>query len=199
MADEREETTGNATEVAAAEQRRAGLSRRALLRGATAAVPTILTLKSGTALAVASSHIAATDRAPPFNGHYATLDTTGDTDGSPYEYRGRDVWYLPADGLYVDVSDLDENQKKHLLEQSQTIPLPGVPILGAGEICDRAGDTTEGLATFAQVKQVIKQNGTVEYFSLGKIQPPQCAYLSMSSWHSINASGQVLSDDLPFI
>ena len=55
MTDERDPSSGDASQGVTAGQEPVSVSRRMLLRGATAAVPTILTLQSGAALANSSN------------------------------------------------------------------------------------------------------------------------------------------------
>jgi hypothetical protein len=74
MADELDETIGSAAGVARAEQRPATISRRVVLRGASVAVPTILTLSGGSAAAAAMTSAALiTASAKPEGNNYLCL------------------------------------------------------------------------------------------------------------------------------
>jgi hypothetical protein len=68
MAENRDDTTGSAVQDTAAELR-SGVTRRAVLRGASAAVPTILTLNAGSAAAMSSAALITASNAPEGNNY----------------------------------------------------------------------------------------------------------------------------------
>jgi hypothetical protein len=84
--DERMTTEANEVPVKAPADAPANASRRALLRGASAALPTILTLHSGAALARSSNLMGTVDsasRAKTQNGQIQCLDRASAVDGTP--------------------------------------------------------------------------------------------------------------------
>lgn len=88
------------------------ISRRALLRGAATAVPTILTLHSGAALANASNLMIGGSSGQNNTGtrvdinapqdHYACLATTGQTSGNYNFIDGNPVTLVPANVQFKD-------------------------------------------------------------------------------------------------
>jgi hypothetical protein len=100
MSDEREEATDQATFVAAVEQRPAILSRRAILRGASAAVPTILTLSSGSVVATAMTSAALiTPSTTPEGNNYLCL--------SQEVFAGTESGKYVIDPAFVPLEDAD--------------------------------------------------------------------------------------------
>jgi hypothetical protein len=68
MAENRDDTIGTAVQDTA-DELRGGVTRRAVLRGATAAVPTILTLNAGSAAAMTSAALITPSNAPEGNNY----------------------------------------------------------------------------------------------------------------------------------
>jgi hypothetical protein len=90
---------------AAASPATAALSRRALLRGATIAAPTILTLYSGAALARSSNLIGAAPSSTAENNKYRCLDTS-----SVYQTEKRYVYDL-GDNPMAHVTRISADKK----------------------------------------------------------------------------------------
>lgn len=95
----------------AAPARSPAISRRALLRGASAAVPTIMTLQSGAALAQSSNLVGFGNAGADIDGKYHCLDATGvpltngkaDIGNPPHAHVQRiseREWYRDANGQY---------------------------------------------------------------------------------------------------
>jgi hypothetical protein len=111
MTDQTDKTSSPPVEDVAAQSGSAapaGISRRDVLRGATVAVPTILTLHSGTALAVASSTCRMSASNPPaqIGDNFIYLDTTGKV-GPVYDISGAaNAKAVPVFYEYVSTDDL---------------------------------------------------------------------------------------------
>jgi hypothetical protein len=165
---------------------RAGISRRAVLHGATAAVPTILTLKSGAAVAATSNLVTASANPGTTNNQYVALNTTGQS-GPAYDYTNGEALLIPV-ALYVDDRDLSDAQRTDLINGKEVKDLTRV--LTADKLC------TNQRVRYYQVSKRDAGSGNVFYKLIKSDYVPQCAYLSVTAWASVSTSQQVTATPL---
>ena len=130
MTDQRDEAGQEPNAAGGAHpETRPGVSRRTLLRGATVALPTVLTLNSGAALALSSFKLTASATPGKIETNYVCLDTT-DLSGPPYPIEDKAyITGVPDAYGYVDINRLqgidlnDSNAVANEIKRAGIVPI----------------------------------------------------------------------------
>lgn len=167
----------------------AGISRRDVLRGATVAVPTILTLHSGTALAVASTSSKVSASATPgrVGDNYVCLDTTGQV-GPAYDVtNGARAKAVPVVYEYVSTDDLLGVDLTKPSEITEAIRVKRIRPLRADELCrSRATNYVPVVKKGPKKYEPVQRDGGVFIARM-----PSAANLSAIAYNSTSASGKL--------
>jgi hypothetical protein len=183
MTEQRGKTKGQTADGAAGSvtiepETTASLSRRALLKGATVAAPTILTLHGGAALAAASNMVTATTNPQPYMDHYIALDTTGQG-GPAYSTDGAKAYAIPKGQLYVEASVLSgvtaPGQWKQKIKDARKFT--------ASELCSGTASSYIPVTSDDEPLLVAGQPKIVNL--------PRCAYLSAVAFTSLDAAKRI--------
>lgn len=176
--------TGRVTGVDAFGETGKGISRRAVLRGgASAAVPIILTLNSGTALAMSSHYVSASRTGEPVEDRFVCMDTQGQLGPNYYYGDGTDAWAIQKDQLYVQASALNGVDRSN--PQRIRKAIEDAPKVKGGQLC------LDGRAYIP-----VDASGGPMYDGAGNpitrtVSVPRGALLSAGAYHSLDASGKL--------
>jgi hypothetical protein len=176
--------TGGVTGVDACGETGKGISRRAVLRGgASAAVPIILTLNSGTALAISSHYVSASRTGEPVEDRFVCMDTKGQLGPSYYYGDGTDAWAIQKDQLYVQASALNGVDRANPRRISKAIE--DAPKVKGGQLC-RDGRAYIPVDARGGPMFDVAGNPVTRTVSV-----PKGALLSAGAYHSLDASGKL--------
>ena len=172
----------------------AGISRRDVLRGASVALPTVLTLHSGAAMAVASSHVTATNNPTPYQDNYICLDTTGQSGPAYYYGDGARAVAVSSKYQYVSTRELTNAGCKSLSDDKEISKAlnnkdRAVNVLRADQICMNQADDYVAVtynATNKRYEPVLSKFGGTQAASM-----PKSAYLSVGAYTSLDSSGKL--------
>jgi hypothetical protein len=168
---------------------RAGISRRDMIRGASVALPTMLTLNSGTALALSSSARLMPSAQPGQVGdNVVCLDITN-LSGPPYPIaKGAFATAVPVQYSYVSLADLSGVKLDQPNDISNAIKQKGLTPLRADQLCLNQAARYVPVTYDAKNGKwdpLRRDNATV----IGEM--PASANMSVSAFNSMDASKKI--------
>jgi len=189
MSDRLDQETEEQAAGAAGTAAPGSFNRRAILRGATVVVPTVLTLGSGAALAASSFSVTASNTNSPAGTSYACLDTQGQPGPRYYYDGGARVSLVDANLWFVKKSEFamvcDPKHWDITAQVNKALENPALPKYRGNQLC-ADGQTYIKLAS----QTTCQTSGDKPFLQEVSLGNPG-ALMSAAAMSSVTASGKL--------